>query len=169
MGIINRLKVVLVSIIIWPIPILNGIVAGVLSSIEESITRSVMLAIFSSMLASTLYYLIDMYIKLPILTPLVLIIISIVGTIFAIYFSIYTKLNFEEILETPSGITSKYYVRKLSEVKYHISSLGFRCRRSKLHIKDEKHVVIYFDCGNTVLVAEVKKEWKYLKVVMRTV
>ena len=169
MGISKRLETVLLAILSWPIPIANGLIVGALSSREESIQRSIMLAIITSFIASAFYYSIDIFIKLPILTPIVLSVISVIGVVFAVYFTIYAKLNYEEVVMTPHGITSRYYVRRLKEVKYHVRSLGFKCSRPKFHIKDENHVVIYFDCGDTRLVADVVKEWKYLKVVMKTV
>ena len=158
----------LISIITWPIPIINGIIVGTLSSREESIFRSVLLAILNSVIASVFYYFIDIYFKLKILSPIILAIISAIGIASAIYFAIYTKLNFEEVNMTPNGITAKCYVKRLKEVKYHVRSLGFKCFRSKFHIKDENHVEIHFDCDSGRVVAKVTKEWKYLKVVIRS-
>ena len=161
-------KTLLAALVLWPIPVFNGLVVAIMSNSETSIYRSLRSAAVSSAVASVFYYLLyrTAHNIISFFFPNIwfLILISLSGTAIAIFTAVMVKVKSKRVVMTEHGIEAEFYVKSYKEVENEIKRLGFSCRPKRYVIVNENRGEVEYFCSPWYIHVSITKELNYYHV-----
>lgn len=151
-----KLKYIIpLTIAVWWIPILSGLIVGFVTSfLEGNYRRGLFTLLTSSGLASAFYIVLALYVlKVPFLgnlLPTFSIIFSAVDIViaylvfsFTFYKSAYTKM-------TQEGIYSEFYASSREEIEDRIKDLLIECGSPQLNLSEDK-ISVHRECSGYIV------------------